>query len=294
MTTQISSWLTRVERNKLAHLTNGYRNQRGKGITCIYWNKGSSFLHNKIHDIEDIIESHKPHVFGLGEANFHDDHDISHVQIKDYNLHLDSCVHDPELGVARVAAYTHKMLRVKRRVDLEDEKIASIWLECGLPNQKSILICIGYRQWQLVKQTDKRSASIAAQLNRWTQFLNKWEIALQEDKEVVVTLDANIDHLTWRTQNSLPPTSSSVKLKPLIDILFTKIIPLGVSQLVTGATRVQRGRPQTGLDHVYTNRVEKLKCSNISYRDIRSQIDKVCKVLKIFQMFAEVCQKKIF
>ena len=52
--------------------------------------------------------------------------------------------------------------------------------------------------------------------------------------------------------------SSSVRLKPLIDELFTKIIYYGVSQLVTGATRIERGSPQTGLDHVYTNKIEKL------------------------------------
>ena len=82
-------------------------------------------------------------------------------------------------------------------------------------------------------------------------------MALLEDKEVVVALDANIDHLTWRLQNNLPSSSSS-KLKPLIDALFTKIIPMGVSQLVVGPTRFQRGQPKTGLDHVYTNKLDKL------------------------------------
>ena len=96
-----------------------------------------------------------------------------------------------------------------------------------------------------------------AQLERWKLFLGKWEIALQEDKEVIVALDANIDHLTWRQPN-LPSYSSSVRLKPLIDELFTKIIPYGVSQIVKGATRIERGSPQTGLDHVYTNKIEKL------------------------------------
>ena len=59
-------------------------------------------------------------------------------------------------------------------------------------------------------------------------------MAIHEKKEVIVALDANIDHLTWRKQESLPPTNSSVKLKSLIDALFTRIIPLGVMQMVTG------------------------------------------------------------
>ena len=45
--------------------------------------------------------------------------------------------------MARVAVYTHNTLRVKRREDLEDDTIAAVWLECGLPNQKGILVCVG-------------------------------------------------------------------------------------------------------------------------------------------------------
>ena len=83
-------------------------------------------------------------------------------------------------------------------------------------------------------------------------------MALQEDNEVIVTMDANIDHLTWTSQDTLPPHSSSVRLKSLIDELFKRILSIGVSQVVRGATRIQRGQPESGLDHVYTNKVEKL------------------------------------
>ena len=235
------SWMTRIDRNKLAHSTNGNRNLRGKGMTCLYWNKGPSLLSNKMLDIENIIGTHKPHIFGLGEANHRSEHDIEIVRIPGYKLHLDSCIQNPDLGVARVALYTQDGLKVKRREDLEDDLVASIWLECGLPNQKSVLVCMGYRQWQLLGQSDKTSLTVSSQLSRWKRFLQQWELALQEDKEVIVSLAANIDHLTWRSTQDLPPYHSSVRLKPLIDELFSRIISLGVSQLVTGATRVQKG-----------------------------------------------------
>ena len=117
---------------------------------------------------------------------------------------------------------------------------------------------MGYRQWRLVGQPDGISASVPSQLTRWNVFLDNWEKALLEDKEVIVALDANLDHLTWRVQDNLPSHSSSVRLKSLIEALFTRIIPHGVTQLVTGATRMERGQPRTGLDHLYTNKVEKL------------------------------------
>ena len=115
-------------------------------MTLVYWNKGPSFLCNKQLDIESIVERHKPHVLGLGEANIREDHNLQDLQLQDYTLHIDSSITNPSLGLARVAVYTHKTIRVKRRHDLEDDTIAAIWLECGLPHQRGILICAGYRQ----------------------------------------------------------------------------------------------------------------------------------------------------
>ena len=78
-------------------------------------------------------------------------------------------------------------------------------------------------------------------------------------------LDANIDFLTWRNADHLPAYHSSNRLKSLIDALFDRIIPLGVSQLVTGATRIERGQPRAGLDHLYSNRPEKLSSVQTYY-----------------------------
>jgi hypothetical protein len=149
------------------------------------------------------------------------------AQQQGYTLHVDSSVHNPNLGMARVAVYTNNILRVKRREDLEDDTVAAVWLECGLPNQRGIIVCSGYRQWRLLGQQDNSSTSVTGQLARWLVFLEKWEAALQEDKEVIVMLDANIDFLTWRMDDSsLPNHHSSVRLKSLVDALFDRILPL--------------------------------------------------------------------
>ena len=141
----------------------------------------------------------------------------------------------------------------------------------------------GYRQWRLLGQSDSDSASVPEQLARWTVFLEMWERAMQQDKEVIVTLDANIDHLTWRKQDSLPQHSSSVRLKSLIDELFTRIIPLGVTQLVTGATRMERGQPKTGLDHLYSNKVDKLSAVQTYFTCALDH--KLLKVLRVTKSF---------
>ena len=289
-------WLTRVQRNRLNHSYNGNRGQRGRGITCVYWNKGPSHLINKQLDIHDIIKDHQPHILGLGEANFRKDHDIDAAQIPGYNLHLDSGVGSDSVGgVARVAVYTHHLLRVKRRPDLEDEKVASVWLECGLPKQKSTLVCMGYRQWRLLGQKDDMSASTSEQLARWTIFLGKWEEALQEGKEVIVMLDANLDFLTWRDCEHLPSSHSSNRLSDLVDALFDRILPLGVSQMVTGATRMERGQPKAGLDHIYTNKPEKLSSIQSYFTGMSDhKLLKVIRYSKSFRQNPRYVRKRSF
>ena len=67
----------------------------------------------------------------------------------------------------------------------------------------------------------------------------------------------NIDHLTW-TRHGLPSNSQTVKLRPLINELFTRIFPQGVSQMVTVATRSWTNQKDSGLDHLYSNKPQKL------------------------------------
>ena len=154
---------------------------------------------------------------------------------------------------------------------------------------------MGYRQWCLLGQSDNSSTSVHEQLARWTVFLDKWEKALAEDKEVIVALDANIDHLTWRMQDSLPPHSSSVRLKPLIDALFTRIIPLGVTQLVNGSTRMDTGQPRTILDHLYTNKVDKLSSVQTLFTGTSDhKLLKVIRFTRSFKHLPRYVKKRVF
>ena len=117
---------------------------------------------------------------------------------------------------------------VKRRHDLEDENIASIWLEIGLPRKRKIFMCHGYREWKHLYQEDNSSGTIQAQLERWSQLLDQWERALSEDKEVIVAMDANIDFIKW-TADNLSSSDNTYRLRPLIEELFSRIFPQGVS-----------------------------------------------------------------
>ena len=234
-------------------------------MKILYWNKGNSHMHRKMGDISTLISDHKPHIFGLAEANVMCSHNQDDLKIPNYNLHLPSSITNPALGsVARVVVYSHKLITVKRRPDLEDPLLQLICLEAGLPGQRKSLYMVGYRQWQLAGQPDRSSSTVTAQAERWVRLLTMWEAALGEGREVIMVLDANLDALTWRKEsNTLPRHSTSVTHTDLIDALYDRILPMGVEMMSPWRPTWARGDQRSFLDHVYTTAPSKLSAVSV-------------------------------
>ena len=242
--------------NHFAKRTNG--NRRQNGIRICHFNKGNSYLCNRICEVENIVNEHRPHVLGLSESNFFKGQDIDEVQIENYNFITAKTLNNPELNVSRVCVYLHNSMVGKVRNDLMDDTFSSIWVEVGLPNKRKILICNAYREGGYMRQADPTvSRDMTEQLNRWVIFIEQWERAINEGKEVIVTGDMNLNHLDW-TKDDNTASNQTKKLRPLITELFSRIIPHGVSQLVSTATRVSPHQPDSGLDHFYSNTPGKL------------------------------------
>ena len=241
--------------NFYSRCTNGSRQARG--IKIAHFNKGSGHLATKKHEIESDIAGFNPHIFGISEANLQKNHDLQDVKITDYNLHTCPNLSNPDLGYSRIVVYTHKSIVCKHRPDLMSGESSSIWMQVGLPRHKQFLVFQTYREWQLLNQADSSSKNIPAQLGRWVTFLDQWERALSSGLEVVVCGDMNINHLDWGLASNRQ-SGQTKKMKSLIEQLFQRILPHSVSQCVTVATRFMSGQPQTGLDHFYTNRPDKL------------------------------------
>ena len=204
--------ISRKQMNKIAHIKTENRNTRGPSLKLAYWNKGPSHLINKQQDIATTIVSFNPDIFGIGKANFKQGHNITEAEQEGYNLHLgpglESC------GTARVAVYTKEGLIVKRRRDLENNNVCTVWLQVGLPNRQATLYMFGYRQWQLPNQNTNTSGTVNAQLERWLVLLQQWERALAKQRETICRMDSNLDFLTWSCED-LPSHHSSAKLRPL-------------------------------------------------------------------------------
>ena len=233
-------------------------NRKNRGIKISHWNKGGSFLINRMTEIKNVIAQHQPQILGISEANLLNVHDPCLAAIQDYNLHVCPTISNPTLRKSRIVVYTHKNIIAKLRPDLMSDMYSSIWLEVGLPNHKRFLVSQSYREWQYTNQNgDKSSSTIPEQLSRWLIFLEQWETALGTGMEVHCLGDMNLNHCNW-TDTNLPRTNQTYKLRDLVSALFSRIIPLGVSQHISGATRHFPGQVSTGLDHYYTNQPSKL------------------------------------
>ena len=188
-------------------------------------------------EVKSVIIQHKPHILGLSEANLLDTDDRNLTAIPDYILHVCPTITNPQLRSSRVVVYSHKDLIVNLRPDLMSDQYSSIWREVGLPHQKKFLISQSYREWQYANQGgDRTSSTVPNQLTRWLTFLDQWERAISTGMEVHCLGDMNLNHCNW-TDFEIPKTNQTYKLRELISALFTRIIPLGVTQLVVGPTR---------------------------------------------------------
>ena len=216
------------------------------------------------------------------------------MQHTEYNLHTCPTLENSDLSISRVVVYTHQSLVVRRRYDLEENTISAIWLELGLPHKKKIIVCNAYREWQQLGQLNSESGTVAAQLQRWCKFLDMWEMALKEGKEVVVMMDANLDFLKW-TRSDLPANDITRRLSSLIEQLFTRIFPHGVSQLVTTATRSWPGQADSGLDHIYSNKPDKLSSVHAEFTgNSDHKIIKVTRFAKSLSRNARYVRKRSF
>ena len=90
-----------VNHNFRSRYVNG--NIKKNGIRIIHWNPGSKHLHNKLTNIESLINMYKPGILGISESNFFRAHDINDVQIENYKLYFSETLHNDSIGASRIA-----------------------------------------------------------------------------------------------------------------------------------------------------------------------------------------------
>ena len=113
------------------------------------------------------LSGYYPHVLGLSESELYKGHDRRLVEIQNYNLITAKSMDNPNFNVSRVCVYVHDSIVYKVRTDLMSDSFSSVWLECGLPRQKKILICHAYREWSNLGKDSSHSRRLDSKLERW-------------------------------------------------------------------------------------------------------------------------------
>ena len=119
-------------------------NLKSSSLKLLHWNMGPSFLQNKIDHVKYILDTHKPHIFSLSEANYiisRNNHDLK-VEGYNYEWTDQKCNYD----ISRQVVLIDNRLNYICRNDLESTHDCTIWIEIKIKRQKSILVCLGYRQ----------------------------------------------------------------------------------------------------------------------------------------------------
>ena len=115
--------------------------------------------------------------------------------------------------ISRTILLIKKGLAYKRRGELENEYVASVWIQLILSKRKSVLISSYYRQWSLPKELKRGdSNNIKSQMDRYKLFINQITKASKEGKDLVVLTDENIDGLQDKSSTSY---SKNIQLKAM-------------------------------------------------------------------------------
>ena len=237
--------------NKNQHSKNGNvqksRNSNCKKLKLLHINKGNSNFKNKITDIQIIINKYNPDIFTIAEANLDKNYTDYVAQFSDYNIELNKMF--KIIGISRNAILIKKQIAYKRREDLEDDETCTIWIEILIKRFKKVLLMGGYRQWTLPNSIDPQNKVNKGpkQVCRLQKKIAKWQLALEENKDVIVLIDDNIDSDINSSHNK------QYKIKNLYDLWQQHMTDYNIYQHNNQYTRFHRAQQPSTIDHIFSN-----------------------------------------
>ena len=189
-----------------------------------HWNLGSRFCIRKSDEIQHILDTRRPDVMIISEANsFREDQDFQlwtpgYTMVKTKSLET--------LGVCRMTALINDGALLEVIDSWMDPEIVSIWLRVNKRGNKMYLGGV-YREHSILKQrypTDREEL----QYQRWEKCIRQWEVASHQ-ADCILLGDTNLDMLKWQH-----PDQIYVGMTNLVN---NDIKTIGHHQLIRGPTR---------------------------------------------------------
>ena len=225
--------------NKNAHYTFG--NKKGS-YKLLHWNKGNSDFKNKYDDICMTLDTNQPEFFSIQEANFNIK---SNIKIKGYNIEYNNLIFNND--IARTVLLIKNNISYKRRYDLENNYISSVWVQVNISKSKYILICSYYRQWQLPNNIRNiYDGNLCNQVDRYKLFNEQITKATASNHHVIILTDDNINSYE---DNSFSNQYKNIEIKNIRD-----------NSIISNCLIVHNNKPtffrkgiKTCIDHIYSN-----------------------------------------
>ena len=223
-------------------------------FTIININKGDSDLPNRVPHIQDLLDKYKPAIMSINELNYDIKDSNTPHSFHGYNFEFDNLAKTDQR--ARTGFLIHQGLQYKRRKYLEEKGILTVWLQISQQGKnKSFLVQSVYRQLQRLGRPGSHTP--VKQYQRWERIIDKWQQAIQENRELITVGDLNLNQLAWDLHPT-QMTSREQSQNKMVLLLKEKILSQGFAVLNNLFTRNvgSRTEKESCLDYLITNRQE--------------------------------------
>ena len=196
-------------------------------------------------------------IFAISETDLPHFDETKPFSLKGYKTHWPKI--KPGDKYTRMLCFVKNNLECKRRHDLENDDMCSIWLELKNSSGKKTLFCTLYREFHVPKTSvlidTQSSNSQEHQLHRLNAFGKNLSIACTEEKEVYMMGDCNLDLMksdddTFYLKNILKEYESILGENGLIN----KRLGVTFERIHNDGTVIQ-----SELDHLVTNCPDEIK-----------------------------------
>ena len=188
---------------------------------------------NKLDTVK--ILTNQLHIFGLCETFLSDV--VSDAELQIYNFKIERKDRQNKRG-GGLLLYIHENVPYKRRIELENNQIESVWIEVRFPNSKSFLLNFSYRP--------------PSSLQSW---IDSYEIqisnALIENDDIYMLGDFNLDY------NNSTHNYGNNKWSNMT-------VTYGLTKMITVPTRITKFSSTT-IDHIYTTYPENVTKTTVPY-----------------------------
>ena len=131
-----------------------------------------------------------------------------------------NALNNVNINMSQVVVYVQSDVRFKRRLDLENDTDASLWIDLLMKGGRKLTIGNIYREFQIPGNLDSRHND--QQLSRWKSITDSWVKAGNCD--TIVMGDLNLDFLKWDNLSGINGD--------LANLVNMKIQTLGLTNII--------------------------------------------------------------